>query len=93
MIREFFLQQNAFHDVDTYSSLKLQYKMACAILTFQESAKGALEGGALLDDVVNVQARTDLMRGRFEAGYDDRIDAQVAEMSEQIATAAMEAEN
>ena len=28
MIREFFLQQNAFHDVDTYSDLKLQYTMA-----------------------------------------------------------------
>ena len=34
MIREFFLQQNAFHDVDTYSDLKLQYNMAKAILSF-----------------------------------------------------------
>ena len=92
MIREFFLQQNAFHDVDTYSSLQLQYDMANAILAFQESAKKAIEGGALLDDVVNVPARTDLMRGRFEKGYGDRIDELVGAMTEQITTAT-EAEN
>ena len=85
MIREFFLQQNAFHDVDTYSDLKLQYDMAKAILNFQEEGKKAISGGAQLEDVVNVPARTDLMRGRFEEGYDGRIEDLVAEMSKQIA--------
>ena len=85
MIREFFLQQNAFHDVDTYSDLKLQYDMANAILKFQEEGKKAIAGGAQLEDVVNVPARTDLMRGRFEEGYDGRIEGLVAEMSKQIA--------
>ena len=85
MIREFFLQQNAFHDVDTYSDLKLQYDMAKAILNFQEEGKKAIAGGAQLEDVVNVPARTDLMRGRFEEGYDARIEGLVAEMSKQIA--------
>ncbi len=85
MIREFFLQQNAFHDVDTYSDLKLQYDMAKAILNFQEEGKKAIAGGAQLEDVVNVPARTDLMRGRFEEGYDGRIEGLVTEMSKQIA--------
>ena len=85
MIREFFLQQNAFHDVDTYSDLKLQYEMAKAIMNFQEEGKKAIAGGAQLEDVVNVPARTDLMRGRFEEGYDGRIEGLVAEMSKQIA--------
>ena len=85
MIREFFLQQNAFHDVDTYSDLKLQYDMAKAILNFQEEGKKAIAGGAQLEDVVNVPARTDLMRGRFEEGYDGRIEGLVAEMGKQIA--------
>ncbi len=89
MIREFFLQQNAFHDVDTYSDLKLQFNMAKAILTFQEEAKKAIAGGAQLEDVVNVPARTDLMRGRFEKGYDEKIGELVAEMSKQI-SASME---
>ena len=85
MIREFFLQQNAFHDVDTYSDLKLQYTMAKAILSFQEESKKALAGGSALEDVVNVPARTDLMRGRFESGYEDRIEEMLDDMSKQIA--------
>nr|AIF24542.1 V-type ATP synthase subunit A (ATPVA, ntpA) [uncultured marine group II/III euryarchaeote SAT1000_33_B09]AIF25356.1 V-type ATP synthase subunit A (ATPVA, ntpA) [uncultured marine group II/III euryarchaeote SAT1000_50_G04] len=87
MIREYFLQQNAFHDVDTYSDLNLQYAMARGILSFQEEGKKAIAGGAGLEEVVNVQARTDLMRGRFEDGYADRIEGLVAEMSKQISTA------
>ncbi len=90
MIREFFLQQNAFHDVDTFSDLDLQYHMARAILSFQEEAKKAIAGGAQLEDVVNVPARTDLMRGRFEKGYDKKIGELVTEMGQQIA-ASMEA--
>jgi len=86
MIREFFLQQNAFHDVDTYSDLKLQYDMARAILSFQEEAKKAIAGGAQLEDVVNVPARTDLMRGRFEKGYSDKIGELVSEMGKQISS-------
>ena len=89
MIREFFLQQNAFHDVDTYSDLKLQYDMAKAILAFEEEGKKAIAGGAQLEDVVNVPARTDLMRGRFEKGYDARIEELVSEMGRQI-SASME---
>ena len=90
MIREFFLQQNAFHDVDTYSALELQYRMALAILAFHESAKRGLDGGASLEDVVNVPARTDLMRGRFEQGYTEKFDTLVEKMTEQIAAAVLE---
>jgi len=90
MIREFFLQQNGFHDVDAYTGLEQQYKMAKAILTFQDSAKKALAAGGLLEDVVNVPARTNLMRDRFEPGYLDRVDGLVDEMNKQIAAAAEE---
>ncbi|MBJ84637.1 MAG: V-type ATP synthase subunit A [Euryarchaeota archaeon] len=90
MIREFFLQQNGFHEVDAYSGLEQQYKMAKAILTFQDSAKKALAAGGQLEDVVNVPARTNLMRDRFESGYIDRVDGLVDEMNKQIAAAAEE---
>ena len=85
MIREFFLQQNGFHDVDAYCDIHLQYQMAKAILSFQESAKSAMASGALLNDVVNVPARSDLMRGRFEKGYIDSIDEMVKKMTSEIA--------
>ncbi|MDP6888431.1 MAG: V-type ATP synthase subunit A [Candidatus Thalassarchaeaceae archaeon] len=88
MIREFFLQQNGFHEVDAYSGLEQQYKMAKAVLTFQDSAKKALASGGQLEDIVNVPARTNLMRDRFEAGYLDRVDGLVDEMNKEIAAAA-----
>ena len=90
MIREFFLQQNAFHDIDAYSSVEQQYRMAKAILTFQNEAKKAIAAGGMLEDVVNVPARSDLMRGRFEENYIDRIDDLVAEMTKQITAASEE---
>ena len=92
MIREYFLQQNAFHDVDTFSSLEQQYKMTLAILTFQSEAKKAIAAGAALEDVVNVESRTNLMRARFESGYLDKIDDLVDQMKKEI-NAAVEAEN
>ena len=87
MIREFFLQQNGFDPVDAYCDIKLQYEMAKAILSFQDAAKAAMADGALLNDVVNVPARSNLMRARFEEGYIDRIEAMVKEMNEQIGNA------
>ena len=85
MIREYFLQQNGFHDVDAFCSIEQQYAMVKAILTFQESAKNAIAAGAQLDDVVNVPARSNLIRARFEKGYIDVIDEMVEKMNEEIA--------
>ena len=85
MIREYFLQQNGFHEVDAYCDINLQYKMAKAILAFQESAKSAMASGAQLGDVVNVPSRSDLMRGRLNKGYIDTIDDMVKTMLDEIA--------
>jgi V/A-type H+-transporting ATPase subunit A len=85
MIREYFLQQNGFHEVDAYCDINLQYKMAKAILAFQESAKSAMASGAQLGDVVNVPSRSDLMRGRLNKGYIDDIDDMVKTMIDEIA--------
>ena len=85
MIREYFLQQNGFHEVDAYCDIHLQYKMAKAILAFQESAKAAMASGAQLGDVVNGPSRSDLMRGRLNKGYIDTIDDMVKTMLAEIA--------
>ena len=90
MIREYFLQQNAFHDIDCFTGVEQQYQMAKAILTFQREAKMAIESGGMLEDVVNVPARSNLMRSRFEDNYLDRIEGLVAEMTKEIAAAAEE---
>ncbi|HJM87883.1 MAG TPA: V-type ATP synthase subunit A [Candidatus Thalassarchaeaceae archaeon] len=88
MIREYFLQQNAFHEIDAFTSVEQQYHMAKAILTFQSEAKTAIEAGGLLEDVVNVPARSNLMRGRFEGEYLSKMEGLVDEMKKEIAAAA-----
>lgn len=62
MIREDFLQQSAFHDVDTYSSLKKQYAMLRAILRFHEKTLGALELGAQLRKIAELKVKDEIAR-------------------------------
>ncbi|MFH1564998.1 MAG: V-type ATP synthase subunit A [bacterium] len=50
-LREDFLHQNAFDDVDTYTSLKKQYYMLKAILTFHHEAEKALEREVKLEAI------------------------------------------
>ena len=84
MIREYFLQQNGFHDVDASCEINLVYKMAKAILTFQTAAKAAMAAGAQLEDITGVPSRSTLMRGKFEASYVDDIEDMVATMVKEI---------
>ncbi|API90310.1 V-type ATP synthase subunit A [Marinilactibacillus sp. 15R] len=51
MIREDFLQQNAFDDVDTYTSREKQYEMIETILDFQDKALRAMDLGAYYDEI------------------------------------------
>ena len=88
MIREYFLQQNGFDPIDAYSGVQQQYAMAQAILTFQEEAKKAMAAGARLQDVVNVQSRTELMRARCAEGYLEKIGGLVEAMVAEIAATA-----
>ena len=62
-----------------------------SILTFQSEAKKAIAAGAALEDVVNVESRTNLMRARFESGYLEKIDGLVDSMKKEI-NSAVEAE-
>lgn len=50
-IREDFLQQNAFHEVDTFCSLDKQFKMLNTILKFYDSALDALSRGVYLEEI------------------------------------------
>ena len=45
MIREYFLQQNAYHEVDTYCPLQKQHDMLAAIMVYDDLARKALEYG------------------------------------------------
>lgn len=45
-IREDFLHQNSFHEIDTYTPLQKQFRMMKLVLAFYEQSKKALEGGS-----------------------------------------------
>ncbi|EXJ24237.1 V-type ATP synthase subunit A [Alkalibacterium sp. AK22] len=61
MIREDFLQQNAFDDVDTYTSRNKQYEMLYTILDFEDQAVRAMDLGAYYDEIIK---GTDAVRER-----------------------------
>jgi len=64
-IREDFLQQNAFHEVDTFTSLRKQYLMLRVILTYYHEGLRALEGGLALRDVLSIPARERIGRMKY----------------------------
>lgn len=51
-IREDYLQQNGFHEIDTYTSLDKQYKMLKIIIDFKKEAERALEAGVYLNEIL-----------------------------------------
>jgi V/A-type H+-transporting ATPase subunit A len=71
-IREDFLQQNAFHDVDTFCSLNKQNKMLKLILNFYDQGMRALEQGVYLKDILNMDVRNRIARAKYIA--EDNID-------------------
>ncbi len=65
--REDYLQQNAFDETDTYTSLHKQYRMLKMIIGFYRDAKTALERGAGLDEVLNPAMRESIARAKYMA--------------------------
>jgi V/A-type H+-transporting ATPase subunit A len=62
MIREDFLQQNAFSDVDAYCSLEKQHGMMTGLVEFYERASEALDKGISIDEILNLPLREELSR-------------------------------
>ena len=65
-IREDYLQQNAFHEIDTYASLGKQYKMLKLILSFKDEAERALENGVYLNKILALdEIRDRIARSKY----------------------------
>lgn len=64
-IREDYLHQNAFHEVDTFSSLAKQEYMLRLILTFDELAKEALEKNVDVEDILDLSVREQIGRAKY----------------------------
>ena len=71
-LREDYLQQNAFHDVDTYCSLKKQNIMLDLILYNYDRSLEALSAGAKLDNLEDLPVHEKITRAKFI--HEDDID-------------------
>jgi len=82
-LREDFLQQNAFHEVDTYCSLPKQFKMLKLILSFYNEAQRGLKEGVYLDEILALPAREKITRAKNisekELDSFDKIEEEVKE--------------
>lgn len=64
-LREDFLHQNSFHEIDTYASLRKQFIMMQLIMLFHHESQRVLERGAGLDDLLNLPVREQIARARY----------------------------
>jgi V/A-type H+-transporting ATPase subunit A len=65
MIREDFLQQNAYHEVDTYCAPIKQYEMLKTIISYHENAEAALDRGAASTDIITIPVKDDIGRMKY----------------------------
>ncbi|MDD6528342.1 MAG: V-type ATP synthase subunit A, partial [Oscillospiraceae bacterium] len=89
-IREDFLHQLAFHEVDTYSSLKKQYLMMRLVISFYEMSLQALENSVDIETIVKLDEREQI--GRFKYVPEENIEAEYEKIERSLASSLAEAE-
>ncbi|MDO8633731.1 MAG: ATP synthase subunit A [archaeon] len=82
MIREDFLQQSAYHEVDTYSSLHKQYMLLGLIMKFHEKAEHAIDAGVQLKSLRGLKAKEKI--SRFKEIPESDVDKKAKEISNEI---------
>ena len=95
MIREDFLQQNSFVDVDAYSEMDRQARMLDMIHQYDAQCRTAVEKGAAINDLFAIPAREGIGRAKSVPAdqYKENYEALLDEMERQIDAAAEKGEN
>ncbi len=81
-IREDFLHQNAFDDIDTYTSLEKQHDMMQLIIAYYEKAAEALSEGADINTLIDLPVREQI--GRFKYTEPEKVKEAFDEVSKQL---------
>ena len=82
-IREDFLHQNSFDEIDTYTSLKKQYAMMKLVYAFYEGGVNALKDGAAIGDIVAMETRERI--GRFKYTKESDVAEEYKKVQEELA--------
>jgi len=86
MIREFFLQQNAFHDVDTFCDLTKTQQIMKTILYYRDLGMEALEKGVRIQKIVSVESKNDIVNSKFDKDYKKILSDAEKAMKKEFAT-------
>ena len=90
-IREIFLQQHAYHEVDSYCSIQKQYSLLKTIHEYGAACYEALEKGVLLTDIFKMKSSGLLAKAKFELDFDRELEKVVAEMKKEFKALGVEA--
>ena len=84
MIREVFLQQNAYDPVDTYCPLPRQFMMMKLIKKYSDLADKALAAGAQIDKITSLPAKDRFIKAKYEPTIDEELLAVEKDFDEQF---------
>nr|WP_245250175.1 ATP synthase subunit A [Methanolobus bombayensis] len=85
MLREYFLQQNAFHPVDTYCPFDKQYQLLKAISKYSDMAQAALESGIPMKDILSIESKDELAKVKFEEDFEGALNVVMEKMDKEFA--------
>lgn len=85
MIREYFLQQNAYHEVDTFCPMDKQFKLLKSIMSWGDKAHNALDGGAPIEDIMKLKSKDDLAKVKYEKEFDKALGVILKTMEDEFA--------
>ena len=81
-IREDFLHQNSFHEIDTYTPLRKQYLMMKLVLAFYDQASEALAKGAPMKELLVMEVRERI--GRYKYTTADQIEEEYEKIMNEL---------
>ena len=82
-IREDFLHQNSFHEIDTYTPLRKQFLMMELVIAFYEQSSEALRQGATIKHILSMDVREKI--GRFKYVLPENVDTEFENIQKSLA--------
>lgn len=82
-IREDFLHQNSFHEIDTYTSLEKQHNMMKLVLAFYNESLEALDKGADINQLIKMTVRERI--GRYKYTLDENLTSEYEAITNELA--------
>jgi len=84
MLRETFLQQDSYHEVDEFHALKRQFALLNAIIRFSRLGNNAIEKGVEVDKIVKLESRVDISKVRYRKDFESKITSINENMSQEF---------